>query len=124
MIIVRIPKNLEKRFVKSLVEKGKKNCKRGVVLGDVASSDAFVYFIVPDEALSVAFAYNVFLKAKRKNLNVEVAYAVSIDLESILPEDVKRVGSVWTSRKLSKEEIKQLKNKFITPNILEAILRR
>jgi len=93
------------------------------MLGEVAYSDAAVYFMVPDEALSAAFIYGVYLKAKGKNLNVGAMYAVSIDLESVLPEDVKRVGSLWISRRLSKEEIKLLKNRFITPNVLEVILK-
>jgi len=122
VLIIHVPKE-KKRFVKSLVEKYRRNAKQGLVLGEVVYSDTAVYFMVPEEALSAAFAYSVYLRAKEKSLNVEAMYAVSIDLESVLPEDVKRIGLVWTSRRLSKEEIKLLKNRFITPNILEVILK-
>jgi len=121
MLIVRIPK--EGKLASNAVLKYRKNVKQGLLLGEVAYSNTAVYFMVPDEALSAAFIYGVYLRAKEKNLNVDAMYAVSTDIESILPEDVKRVGSSWISRRLSKEEINLLKNRFITPNILEVILK-
>jgi len=123
-MILRIPKELEEGFVYNVVHKYRRNVKQGLVLGDVAHSDTAVYFMVPDEALSAAFVYGIYLKVKeKKNLNFDAMYATSIDLESVLPGDVKRVGASWISRRLTKEEIKLLKNRFITPNILEVILK-
>jgi len=118
-LIVRIPK--EGKLAGNAVLKYRRNAKRGLVLGEVAYSDTAVYFVVPDEALSDAFAYGVYLRAKEKGLNVDAMYAVSIDLESVLPEDVKRIGTLWISRRLSKEEIGMLKNRFITPSLLEVL---
>jgi len=122
MIMIRISKG-RKDIIQKIVKKFQRNAKQGLMLGDIAYSDTAVYFMVPDEALSIAFVYGVYLKAREKNLNFDTMYATSIDLESMLPEDVKRVGASWISRRLSKEEIKLLKNKFITPNMLEAILK-
>jgi len=76
-----------------------------------------------DEALSIAFLYNVYLRAKRRGLNAEAMYATIVDLDAVLPEDVKKVGIAWSSRGLSKEEVSSLKNKFITANLLEVMLR-
>ncbi len=121
MIIVRIPK--EKAIVNAITMKYRRNMKQCFLLGDVAYSDTAVYFMVPDEALSVAFIYGVYLKAREKGIRVEAMYATSIDLDKTLPEDVKRVGDIWIRRRLSKEEVKLLKNKLITPNLLEVMLR-
>ncbi len=118
MIVVRI---LKSKLAENMVAKFRRNVKQGLVLGDVAYSDTAVYFMVPDEALSVAFIYGVYLKAKEKGLNVDTMYAISIDLEKVLPEEVKSIGEAWISRRLSKEEIKLLKNKFITISLLEAV---
>ena len=92
-------------------------------MGDVAYSNTAVYFMVPDEALSVAFLYGTYLKAKERGLGVESMYAVKVDLDAVLPEDVKSIGVVWISRRLSKEEVAMLKNRFITPNLLEVVLK-
>jgi len=121
MIIVRIPR--ESRFASYIVEKYRRSMEQGLVLGDIARSDTAVYFISPDEALSAAFLYSVYLKAKEKGLDAEAMYATRVDLDAVLPEDVKKVGIVWLSGRPSKNEIASLKNKFITPNLLEVILR-
>ena len=93
------------------------------MLGDIARSDTAVYFIFPDEALSVAFLYSVYLKAKEKGLDAEAMYATRVDPDAVLPEDVKKAGIAWLSKRPSKEEVASLKNRFITPNLLEVILK-
>jgi len=121
MIIVRIPR--ESHFISRVVKEYRRNVEQGRVLGDIARSDTAVYLIFPDEALSAAFLYNIYLKAKKKGLNVEAMYATRVDLDAVLPEDVKKVGIAWLSRRPPKKEIESLKNKFITPNLLEVVLR-
>ncbi len=121
MLVLRIPK--EKTFINNIALKYRRNVKQGLMLGDVAYSDTAVYFMVPDEALSVAFLYSVYLKARERGMRVEAMYATPIDLDKVLPEDVKRVGEVWVSRRLSKGEINSLKNRLVTPSLLEVILK-
>ena len=121
MIILRVPK--EKSFINSIAMKYRRNIKQGLLLGDVAYSSTAVYFMVPDEALSAAFLYGTYLKAKEKGLGIESMYAIKVDLDAVLPEDVKSIGNVWISRRLSKEEVGVLKNRFITPNLLEVVLK-
>lgn len=121
MIILRLPK--KKALVDSIMVKYRRNLRRGLLLGDIAHSNSATYLMVPDEALSAAFLYSVYFKAKEKGLKVEAMYATSIDLDKVLPENVKKVAKAWTSRRLSKEEVSMLKNRFITPNLLEVILK-
>lgn len=121
MIILRVPK--DEVFTRSIITKYHRNLKRGLVLGDIAYSDTAFYLIVPDEALSTAFLYGVYLKARERGLDAEAMYATIVDLDAVLPEDVKKAGIAWSSRRLSKEEISSLKNKFITANLLEVVLR-
>ncbi len=122
MIILRLPKE-DVPFAYQKAYKYRKNVKQGLLLGDVAYSDSAVYFLVPDEALSVAFVYGIYLKAREKGMRVETMYATPIDLDKVLPEDVKRVGEAWVSRRLSREEISLLKNRLVTPSLLEVILK-
>ncbi|MEM1693588.1 MAG: hypothetical protein QXY26_10475 [Ignisphaera sp.] len=119
MIIIRIPK--EKKATK-IIGRVREFLKEGIVLGEIARGDIHVYLYVPDEALSVALAYKAYLEAKRNMLNVEALYSIPVDLTKILPLEVKRVGEKWCSRRLSKSDVTLLKNRFITPNILEVIL--
>ncbi|MEM4913142.1 MAG: hypothetical protein QW579_02950 [Desulfurococcaceae archaeon] len=121
MIIIRIPK--EQKATR-IIRRVRGFLKEGIVLGEIASSDIYIYLYVPDEALSVALAYRTYLEAERSMLSVEAFYSMPVDLAKILPTDVKSVGEKWYSRRrLSKSDISLLKNRFITPNILEVILK-
>lgn len=122
MLILRIPKE-NKRFIYRKVHKYRRIMKQGLLLGNVAYSDTAVYFMVPDEALSIAFLYGAYFEAKKKGLNVESMYAVRVDLDAVLPEDVKSIGRKLVRKKLSEEEINKFKNKFITPNLLEVMFK-
>jgi hypothetical protein len=95
--------------------------KRNVrnVMATVATSATHLYIITPDEALSIAFLYSVYLYAKQRGLEAKMYYVTSVDPDK-LPEEVKRIGEVWIRRRLSNEEIAKLRNKFITGNLLEA----
>ena len=83
MIILRLPK--KKALVDSIMVKYRRNLRRGLLLGDIAHSNSATYLMVPDEALSAAFLYSVYFKAKEKGLKVEAMYATSIDLDKVLP---------------------------------------
>jgi len=109
--------------MRKIVREYQRNVEKGELLGDVAQSDTAVYFIIPDEALSAAFLYRVYLKAREKKLDAKAMYATGMDLDAVLPEDVKKVGIAWLSKRPSKKKIASLKNKFITPNLLEVILK-
>ena len=121
MLIIRTSKS--DSFVRYISSKYKRNARQGLVLGDLAYSNTATYLIVPDEALSVAFLYSIYLKAKEYNLRPEVMYAVSIDPDKVFPGDVKRVGDAWAYRRLRRSEIKLLKNKWITPSLLEVLVK-
>jgi len=120
MLILRLPKG--KTAIRSIILKYRRNVKKGLLLGDLAYSNTAAYLIVPDEALSAAFIYSAYLKAKERNMRVEIMYATPIDLEEVLPENIKRIGETWLSRRLSKEEISLFKNRFITSSLLKVIL--
>ncbi len=122
MLILRLPKE-NKPFVYQKVRRYRRIMKQGLLLGNVAYSDTAVYFMVPDEALSIAFLYGAYFEAKKKGLNVESMYAVRVDLDAVLPEDVKSIGKKWVRKSLSEEEINKFKNKFITPNLLEVMFK-
>lgn len=120
MLILRLPK--ETSFIRRVASKYKRQVKRGLLLGEIAYSDISMYLLMPEEALSSAFIYSVYLNARIKKISVNAMYATSIDIEKILPEEVKKVGRIWASKKLPKSEIKLLKNKLITSDILRVIL--
>jgi hypothetical protein len=105
-----------------VLAKLKRNLRNAIA--EVATSDAAVYVVVPDEALSAAFLYSVYLYAKHRGLRVDAFYATSVDLDKVLPEDVKRVGEAWTRRRLSREEIKALRSRFIVSSLLEAVFSK
>lgn len=121
MLIIRIPKR-DTDFIYKVAAKFRRNIRQGLVLGDIAYSDTAMYLMVPDEALSVAFAYSVYLEAKGRGLRVEPMYATSVDLDRALPGSIKKVGGSWLRRKPPKGEIESLKNRLVTPNILEVLM--
>jgi len=87
----------------------------------MAISENYIYLLSPDEALSAAFLYSVYLYAKQRGLEAKMHYVTSVDPGKVLPEEVRRVGEAWTRRRLSNKEIAKLKNKLITIGLLEAI---
>lgn len=125
MILVRLPKEKEaEKFVRLF----KKSVKEGFVIGDVARSDTSIYFIVPDEALSTAFVYGIFERAKKDGLNVNFIYGIPLDPDNALPEDVKIAGSALVVKrrlrgKKRAEIVQSLKNRFVTLNVLEVLLK-
>lgn len=124
MIVIRLSKE---RKVNKFVLRFQKNLKRGLALGDVAYSSTSVYIMVPDEALSVAFAYAAFKKAKEEGCSADFAYATPVDPEKVLPEEVRKAGLTLTEgkglgSKRRAEIVNSLKNKFITSSVLEVIL--
>ncbi|MEM1510455.1 MAG: hypothetical protein QW290_08030 [Sulfolobales archaeon] len=122
MLIIRIPRDQKTRGIVRFVAE---QLKKGNMLGEIARSSTYVYLYVPDEALSVAFAYMIYLRAKKEGLSVESLYSIPADLERILPEDVKRIGEKWSSGKYlkkAKRDTMLLKNKFITPEVMEVLL--
>ena len=107
-------------FASAAASKYRREIKRGLALGDVARSSTAVYLIVPDEALSAALAYSIYFEAKKRGAGVDAMYATSVNLDSLLPDYVKAAGE---RRRLPKSRVEELRGKFITPNILEVLLR-
>ena len=122
MLILRMSKE-NRSFVRQKLSRFRKSVKQGLIIGNIAYSDTATYFIVPDEALSAAFLYSIYLKAKEYGLRPEVMYAISIDPDKVFPDNVKRIGESWTYGGLSKNEIESLKNKWITPSLLEVLVK-
>jgi len=121
MIILRIPKG-NRSFIINVSRKLQRNIKQGILTGELARSELAYYLLMPDDALSVAFLYSTYLKAMNNRIHTETLYAMNIDIEVILPEDVKRVGKMWNFRRLKKKEMELLKNKLVTPHVLEVIM--
>ena len=118
MLVLRLPKG---KLAENVAAKFRRAAARGLVVGEVAVGERHVYIVVADEALSAAFVYGAYALARWRGVEAELFHAVSVNPEA-LPEEVRRVGEAWISRRLRKEEVERLKNKFITVSVLEAIM--
>ena len=91
------------------------------VMVSMAIGEKHIYLLSPGDALSLAMLYSIYLYAKQRGLEAKMFYAISVDPDKLLPEEVRRVGEAWTRRRLSNEEIVKLKKKVVTISLLEAI---
>jgi hypothetical protein len=85
---------------------------------DVFTREGIIYVMSLDDGFSASFAYMAYLKAREKGLNAKLLYARYID-ESWLPEEVKKLGGAWLSRRLRNEEIEALKKITITEYVFD-----
>jgi len=92
------------------------------VMVTTAIGENYIYLLSPDEALSVAMLYSIYLYARQRGLEAKMYYVTSVDPDKVLPEEVRRVGEAWTRRRLSKEEIAKLRSKFITRDLLDVLI--
>jgi len=83
---------------------------------DVVAKKRTIFVMSLDDHLSASLLYAAYLKAKDKGLRADLMYARYID-EDLLPEEVRKAGERWLSKKLSKDEIELLKSRSITEHI-------
>jgi hypothetical protein len=114
MLLLRVEYNAN--YYKSLLHKLTK-IKRSVPAHvDVFARGGTVFVMSLDDGLSAAFLYAAYLKAKKKGLNADLMYARYID-EGWLPEEVRKTGEKWLSRRLSGKNVKMLRSRSITEHI-------
>jgi len=118
MLMVEIERR--DKVVEDVVRSKLKRNARNVMV-EMAIGEKHIYLLSPDEALSVAFLYSVYLYARQRGLEAKMYYVTSVDPDKVLPEEVRRVGEAWTRRRLSNEEIAKLKKMGVTISLLEAI---
>lgn len=85
---------------------------------DVTKGKDVIYMSSLDDGFSVAFLYQAYLKARRKGLSAELIYGRYIS-EDWIPKDIRKFSEKWIAKRLSKEDIKLLKNTSITRYIFE-----
>jgi len=92
--------------------------RKKVIHVDIFARGGAIYIMGLDDEFSASFVYMAYLRAKEKGLKASLMYARYID-ESILPEEVRKLGEVWLSRRLKNEEIETLKKLTITEYIFD-----
>ena len=113
MIILRIPRRTGNRglreFILNNIKKFKRNQKRKYIQlqGEIAYSTNYVYFILPDRGLELAFALSICFKCQRQNIPCELH--LSKPIIDKLPQEIIEAAKVWTERKLHRKYYK-LKN--------------
>ena len=118
MLMVEVPRKdkVVEDVIRAKLRRNIRNVMVSMVIGE-----KHIYLLSPGDALSLAMLYSVYLYARQRGLEVKMFYAVRVDPDKVLPEDVRRVGEAWTRRRLSNEEIAKLKKMDITISLLEAI---
>jgi len=105
MIILRIPRKLNGKdlrdFILLQVKKFKKNQRHRYIQlrGEVAYSKNYVYFILSDYALELAFALSLYLKCQEHGIPCVLEVSSPINPEEI-PRDVNEAAKIWSERKL------------------------
>jgi len=87
---------------------------------DVFKRGDAVYLFSLDDGYSVAFVYQVYLKAKERGLQASLMYARYID-EDWIPEEIRRAAEKWLSKDLSSREVEALKGLSITEYVLNRL---
>jgi len=108
VIVVKIPRRNGGRslenFVTPILKKFKRNAhnKRIQLRGEVAYSKNYMYFILSDYALELAFALSLYLKCQKHGIPCVLEISSPINPEEI-PRDVNEVARVWAERKLPRK---------------------
>jgi hypothetical protein len=114
MLLLRV--EYEVGYYKGLIMKLAKIKRKNPIHVDIFAGKDEVFVMSLDDGFSASFLYLAYLKAREKGLRASLMYAKYID-EGWLPEEVRKTGAKWLTRRLSEEEIKSLKNLSVTEHI-------
>jgi len=73
--------------------------------------------------LSVALLYSIYKDAKEKGLEPEMYYLISVDPDELIPDDIKKLGNAWRTRKLKTQEIQKYKDKILVRELMNRLER-
>jgi hypothetical protein len=105
-------------FYANLIQKLEGVKRRTPIHVDVFTREGVIYVIGLDDGFSAAFVYSSYRKAREKGLKTSLMYARFID-ESVLPEEVRKLGEAWLRKKLSMKEVEALKKMMITEHVFD-----
>ena len=114
MLILRFKRN--KNFEDVVRRKIRRNYVYTVLT--MFFSEDIVIIVSQEFALSIALLYSIYLEAKEKGLEPEILYAIRVDPEKLIPEELRKLGEQWRRRKLKNTE----KNKYSTELIIDKLL--
>ena len=119
MIILRMPRKVNDKdlrdFILLQVKKFKRNQKRKHIklLGEVAYSQDYVYFVFPDRGLELAFALSLYFKCQKHDIPCTLEVSKPIGIEGVSNE-IKEAAQVWAERKLQRKYY-SLRNVKVNP---------
>ena len=119
MIIIEFKK--DKNFLDVVRRKVKRFSYRiGSPIAIYISEDKII-IKAPEMGLDIALIYSIYLEARDKGLDPRIYYAVSVDPDELIPEDIRKLGNNWRTRKLRIEEINKYKTKILTGELLDKL---
>jgi anion-transporting ArsA/GET3 family ATPase len=81
------------------------------------TSNDKICFVAVAEALTLKFLIDVVDKLKENNIDVDAYALVNVDLNKIIPKEIFEI--MKSSKKLTKQQVERLKNRFLTKELIE-----